>query len=110
MDSVSMNDLKYDLEHTRQWAIAAEKELCEMKQRALKAEALVKDLQASGLQAKIEELTKVIEELDDDVEHWQKSHTDVAAELAEAKEKIEEANEIIEELVRERDALYASLD
>ena len=102
MDSVSMNDLKYDLEHTRQWAIAAEKELYEMKQRALKAEA-------PGLQAKVEELTKVIEELDDDVAHWQKSHTNVTAELAEAKEKLEEANEIIEELVRERDALYASL-
>jgi peptidoglycan hydrolase CwlO-like protein len=102
MDSVAMNDLKYDLEHTRQWAIAAEKELYEMKQRALKAEA-------PGLQAKVEELTKVIEELDDDVAHWQKSHTNVTAELAEAKEKLEEANEIIEELVRERDALYASL-
>lgn len=108
MDSVT-KDLKYDLEHTRQWAITAEKELYAMKQRALTAEALVKDLEASGLQAKIEELNKVIEQLDDNVEYWHTSHTNVAADLADAKDKIEEANQVIEELVRERDALYASL-
>ena len=109
-----MTDLKFDLEHTRQWAIAAEKDLLTMKARALYAEGQVKAqekaTQASGLlQAKIYELTKVVEELEGDVEYWHTSHTRVISELAEAKDKIDEANLHIEELVRERDALYASL-
>lgn len=100
-----MNDLKYDLEHTRQWAIAAEKDLFEMTQRALRAEARA----AAELQVKIEELNKVIKELNDDVAYWHKSHTDVAAELVEAKETIEEGNRIIEDLTQERNGLYESL-
>ena len=106
----TMADLKFDLEHTRQWAIAAENDLVTMKARALYAEAQVKDLQAVGLQTKVDEMTKLIEKLYDDVEYWHKSHLDIAAELEDAKEKINEANVIIEELVRERDALYASLN
>ena len=103
------NILKFDLEHTRQWAIAAEKELYEMKKRALKAEALVKTLEITVLQAKIEEMGKAIKELNSDVEYWHTSHTNVAADLADAKGMIDEGNRIIEEITQERDALYASL-
>ena len=101
--------LKFDLEHTRQWAIAAEKELFEMKRRAMKAEALVKTLEVTVLQAKIEEMNKVIKELNGDVEYWHMSHTNVAADLADAKDMIDEGNRIIEEITQERNALYASL-
>ena len=103
------NILKFDLEHTRQWAISAEKDLLTMKARALYAEAQVKALHAAGLQAKIDELTYLTKELEVDVTYWQTSHTDVAAELADAKEKIDEANRIIDELIQERNALYESL-
>ena len=107
MDAIK--DLRYDLEHTRQWAIAAEKELYEMKQRALMAEAQLKANEVATLQAKINELNKLVEELDGDIEHWQKSHTNLVADLEFAKQKLVQANQVIEELTQERDGLYETL-
>ena len=107
MDAIK--DLRYDLEHTRQWAIAAEKELYEMKQRALTAEAQLKTNEVTGLQAKIDELNTLVEELDGDIEHWQKCHMNIMADLEFAKEKLIQANQVIEELTQERDGLYETL-
>ena len=107
MDAIK--DLRYDLEHTRQWAIAAEKELYEMKQRALTAEAQLKTNEVTALQAKIDELNKLVEELDGDIEHWQTCHKNIMADLEFAKQKLIGANQVIEELTQERDSLYETL-
>ena len=107
MDAIK--DLRYDLEHTRQWAIAAEKELYEMKQRALTAEAQLKTNEVTSLQAKINELNSLVEELDGDIEHWQKCHANIMADLEFAKQKILDANQVIQELTQERDGLYETL-
>ena len=107
MDAIK--DLRYDLEHTRQWAIAAETELYEMKQRALTAEAQLKTNEVTALQAKINELNSLVEELDGDIEHWQKCHANIMADLEFAKQKILDANQVIQELTQERDGLYETL-
>jgi len=88
-------DLKYDLEQTRQWAIAAEKELVEMRARAVKAEAELKEQNSEALLAKINQLELGIN-------YWHTSHTQVTNELL-------EANQVIDDLTDERNRLYESL-
>lgn len=98
-----IKDLEQDLEATRQWAIAAEKELEELRAEAKAA------LSHKSLEEEIVALNKACEELEAGVKHWYEQQMKTAAELTLAKERIERDNQIMAELILERNALYESL-
>lgn len=99
-----IKDLEFDLEKTRQWAVQAEKENYEMKKQLLELQKY------NDYKAKIEELTKAVQELQEHNASWQECYTDLVTQLNEAKSKINDDSNYIMQLIQERNALYESLD
>ena len=101
--SQRIKDLEKDLEATCKWAIAAEKEIVELRAEAKAA------LSYKTLEEEVVALNKASDELEAGIKYWYAEHMKTAAELTIAKDKIEKDNEMIVQLIQERNALYESL-
>ena len=99
-----IKDLEFDLEKTRQWAIQAENENYQMKKQLLELQKY------NDHKAKINELTKAVQELQAHNTTWHQCYTDVVTQLNEAKAKINDDSNYIMQLIQERNALYESLE
>lgn len=94
--SQRVKDLEFDLEATRQWAIAAEADA--QKLRAEAKETLdVKKLKEENRQLEV------------DLQYWYDRHQETEAELKKSSALIERYAKLVAEVTRERDALYESL-
>lgn len=88
--SIQTKEYVYDLEKTRQWAIAAENEVLRLQAEAVNI-VIDKNLQNE------------VKELELDVQYWYEAQKSTLAEL-------QAANALIAQLTLERDALYASFN
>ena len=96
MSSQRVKDLEFDLEATRQWAIAAEADAQKLRAEAKEA------LEAKNLK---EEYIR----LEADLQYWYDRHQETEAELKKSSALIERYAKLVAEVTRERDALYESL-
>lgn len=94
--SQRVKDLEFDLEATRQWAIAAEAD-------AHKFRAEAKEV----LDAK--NLKQENARLEADLQYWYELQQQTEAELKKSSALIERYAKLVAEVTRERDALYESL-